>query len=152
MILHERIKAAVEQRLTLAQAATPGPWMHVDYAGSGDPDCTFMGCGSVITMGENVLGGAIAAPSGDLYPRSGYSPKDDMAFIADNGPDRIIRDCTEDLWLLNEHALDPNSSHLFCDPGCVGGDCKRCGMEYPCRQLRSLARRYDIPTKDGANG
>jgi hypothetical protein len=33
-------------------------------------------------MGEHVMGGSIAAPSGDLYPRSGYSPLDDMLLIA----------------------------------------------------------------------
>jgi cell division septum initiation protein DivIVA len=72
-----------------AEAATPGPWQHVDYA---DPEgqpltgdgqrSTFMGCGSVITMAERVMGGDICAPNGDLYPRSGYSPDADMAFIA----------------------------------------------------------------------
>ena len=55
-------------------AATPGPW-EWDEEG-------FMGCGQVYTMHPDVLGGNIAAPSGDLYPRSGYSPKDDMQFIA----------------------------------------------------------------------
>jgi hypothetical protein len=61
-------------------AATPGPWEHVDH-GDG-PDSTFMGCGQVITLGERVMGGDICAPSGDCYPRSGYRPLDDMAFIA----------------------------------------------------------------------
>jgi hypothetical protein len=28
------------------------------------------------------MGGDIAAPSGDCYPRSGYSPREDMAYIA----------------------------------------------------------------------
>lgn len=72
-----------------AEAATPGPWEHVDYSDppyqpltSNGEKSTFMGCGSVITMGEYVEGGPIAAPNGDLYPRSGYSPKDDMALIA----------------------------------------------------------------------
>lgn len=66
----------------LADAATPGPWEHVDYAGSADPETTYRGCGSVISMGEDTLGGHVAAPDGDLYPRSGYNPKADMAFVA----------------------------------------------------------------------
>ena len=45
-----------------------------------------MGCGQVYTMGEGVEMGNIAAPSGDLYPRSGYSAKDDMILIA-NAPE-----------------------------------------------------------------
>jgi hypothetical protein len=57
-----------------ALSATPGPWA---YEAEG-----FMGCGQVFTWGKGVEGGNIAGPSGDLYPRSGYSPKGDMQFIA----------------------------------------------------------------------
>ena len=63
---------AIQER---ADAATPGPWLH-------DESEDFMGCGSVFTGAESLLGGEIAAPNGDLYPRSGYSPRDDMVFIA----------------------------------------------------------------------
>lgn len=72
-----------------AEGATPGPWQHVDYA---DPEgqpltsaglrSTYMGCGEVQTVNDRLFGGSIAAPSGDCYPRSGYSPKEDMAYIA----------------------------------------------------------------------
>jgi hypothetical protein len=61
-----------------AQAATPGPWEHTEHGQGG----SFMGCGQVITWGDGVEGGNIAAPSGDLYPRGGYSPSEDMAYIA----------------------------------------------------------------------
>jgi hypothetical protein len=61
----------------------PGPWEHVDH---GPPTGSFMGCGQVITMGADVFGGDIAGPTGDLYPRGGYSPLDDMALIALMGP------------------------------------------------------------------
>jgi hypothetical protein len=44
-----------------------------------------MGCGQVYTANEDIWGCSIAEPSGDLYPRSGYSPKDDMILIA-NAP------------------------------------------------------------------
>jgi hypothetical protein len=76
------LKRAAKVLQEHAEKATPGPWEHVDYQGSENPDVTFMGCGSVITMGEDVEGGNIAAPNGDLYPRSGYSPFGDMAYIA----------------------------------------------------------------------
>lgn len=65
--LVERAKAAL-------QDVTPGPWVW-DSEG-------YMGCGQVYTEDEDLLCCNIAAPSGDLYPRSGYSPRDDMKFIA----------------------------------------------------------------------
>lgn len=57
----------------LITAATPGPWMH-DTEGN-------TGCGTVYTAHEDLYGGDIAEPAGDLYPRGGYDPKADMAFI-----------------------------------------------------------------------
>ena len=85
----ELLRRAAKVLREHADAATPGPWEHVDFAEpEGQPltsdgrQSTFMGCGSVITMGEDVMGGDIAGPNGDLYPRSGYSPGDDMAHIA----------------------------------------------------------------------
>jgi hypothetical protein len=100
-----------------AEGATPGPWEHVDYAGSIHPDATFMGCGSVVTMGEDVLGGDIAAPSGDLYPRGGYSPKEDMAFIALMNPEvgvavaALLEDAADDL-AQNDGVVDTSSKEL----------------------------------------
>jgi hypothetical protein len=73
------LKRAAAKLRKHAEAATPGPWSHVDH---GPPNGTFMGCGQVITMGDGVEGGDIAGPTGDCYPRSGYSPMDDMALIA----------------------------------------------------------------------
>ena len=68
----------------LAAEATPGPW-----AWDADGD-SYMGCGEVFTWGEGVEGGNIAAPSGDLYPRSGYSPQSDMRFIAAADPPTVL--------------------------------------------------------------
>lgn len=62
-----------------AGRTTPGPWEHTDY---GPPAGSYKGCGEVITMHTDRLGGEIAAPSGDCYPRSGYQPQGDMAYIA----------------------------------------------------------------------
>ena len=72
-----------------------------------------------------------------------------FAHIAANDPARIIRDCTEDLWLLEQHA--PVNGMAEPDP--AGEYCARCshlnqiGEPYPCPNLLSLARRYDIPTE-----
>ncbi len=68
----------------LAGEATPGPWAWDADGGS------YMGCGEVFTWGEGVEGGNIAAPSGDLYPRSGYSPQSDMRFIAAADPPTVL--------------------------------------------------------------
>jgi hypothetical protein len=75
--MDERISP--EKVRELLGAATPGPWEH-DL----DPHQPWYskGCGSVYTADPHLFGGNIAAPNGDLYPRSGYSPKDDMALIA----------------------------------------------------------------------
>lgn len=93
----ELLRRAAKVLREHAEGATPGPWRHVDYADpEGQPltsdgqQSTFMGCGSIITMTERLIGGDIAmphppyiaGPSGDCYPRGGYSPKEDMAFIA----------------------------------------------------------------------
>lgn len=73
----EEVPEGLIARAEVAVAdATPGPWVWDCQDGE------FMGCGQVFTMGEDVMGGSIAAPSGDCYPRSGYNPKADMQFIA----------------------------------------------------------------------
>jgi hypothetical protein len=59
-----------------------------------------MGCGEVFTLGDGVEGGAIAAPAGDCYPRGGYSPAEDMAWIATMHPG--VGEALADL--LDEHA------------------------------------------------
>lgn len=66
----------------LAKDATPGPW---EWEPEG-----FMGCGQVWTNGQGVEGGSIAGPTGDCYPRSGYSPKEDMQFIAAADPPTVL--------------------------------------------------------------
>lgn len=104
-------------------AATPGPWEH-DEEG-------FMGCGQVYTANGDLYGGNIAAPSGDLYPRSGYSPKDDMILIA-HAPTDMAR-----LIKAVEAVLDLHSRDTY-------GECRRCTVgpglyaKYPCATVRAL--------------
>jgi hypothetical protein len=78
----EELREAATLVRERAQAATPGPWVHVGHGTDG----AFMGCGYVITDAEGCEGGDIAGPTGDLYPRGGYSPRDDMAWIASMHP------------------------------------------------------------------
>lgn len=70
-----------------ASGATDGPWWHVDYVGYRPGEqSTYMGCGSVITTSEDMAGGDVAAPAGDMYSRGGYRPAGDMAYIARVNP------------------------------------------------------------------
>ena len=135
--LDETLQQVVLERRARAEAATPGPWQHVDFHGStgGGEVATFMGCGSVITMADAVLGGDIAAPSGDLYPRSGYSPKEDMAFIAAENPEYVLQQCSEDLNVIGlyEALRDDGKDRLG-----------RMILDFA---LRSMARRYGVDTE-----
>ncbi len=72
------LRSAAKVLRERAEAATPGPWEHTEHG----PGGSFAGCGQVITWGEGVEAGDIAGPSGDLFPRGGYSPREDMAYIA----------------------------------------------------------------------
>lgn len=78
----DELRAAATKLRTLAEAATPGPWQHT---GSG-PGHEYKGCGTVYTTSDDLFGGEIAAPAGDCYPRGGYSPDGDMAYIATMHP------------------------------------------------------------------
>lgn len=75
--LLQRAAATIRE---VADAATPGPWA-VEGQGSG-VESRNMGCGVVYTMGGSVMGGDIAEPAGDCYPRGDYSPMGDMSHIA----------------------------------------------------------------------
>lgn len=80
---------------------------------------------------------------------------DDAAFIAANDPDRTVRDCAEDLDVLTRHADHEGRcvtcmEWCECDDTALVGDCPcRDNEPHPCPELRSLARRYQIPV-DGA--
>jgi len=147
---HAWLLARWQAHHDLAAAATPGPWQHVDFAdphgqpatADGQPS-TYMGCGSVITMGERVLGGDIAAPNGDLYPHGGYSPSEDMAHIAANDPAFVIAVARAALEVLGRHAP-------YVDGDCVdhvelstdGGDCYAYHAAYvpwPCPEVLAWA-------------
>jgi hypothetical protein len=92
----EELRAAAVLLRERAQDATPGPWEH-EHTGPGG---SFMGVGQVVTYGDGVEGGDIAGPTGDCYPRGGYSPAEDMAYIATVDP--LVGLALADL--LDEHA------------------------------------------------
>jgi hypothetical protein len=68
----------------------------------------------------------------------GWGPVPD--FVARNDPDQIIRDCTEDLWLLSPHQPHPNDVRNGFDPECTCGH----WQQRTCPNVESLMRRYGI--------
>jgi hypothetical protein len=79
----------------------------------------------------------------------------DAALIALHDPADSIRRYSSALRVLERHTLrQSTSAHLFCGPECRGGDCYRCGVEYPCPDIRDLAASLGLDTEgsttDGA--
>jgi hypothetical protein len=133
--LHDQLEAAIKERLAVAQAATPGPWRYNPSKAWHSPEDLptrrngeeFVGAGPL----DATVGVAATGPADEPQSMA------DATFIAANGPDRIIRDCTEDLWLLRKHPP-------CTDEDCAGGDCHSCTQFMPCSHVVSLMRRYGV--------
>lgn len=143
--LHERIEAAVRERLALAQAATPGPWSQ-PYEVVGEPG----------NGGWWILNGATGTDEHAVAVSLPYNPRAeaDARFIAANGPDRIVRDCLVALDMLRRHSRGTYISPLDDEPTCEhcthsNESAWMCYRTYPCPDVRSLARRYQIPMDGG---
>jgi hypothetical protein len=124
MTLHERITAAVEARLAVAQAATPGPWVH-----------------------DNDLGMVVVIHDKDSLSSVASAHVADAAFVAANDPARIIRDCRRDLTTLDRHQATGNGE--CCRYCCRGRHSESEAIRYPCADLLSLAEAYEIGVGDG---
>jgi len=132
MTLHDRLEAAVRARLSVAREATPGPWV-------ADPTGT-------VAAQADLVDDMLTWPNGPSEVAECYRSErpteraDNAAHIAANSPDRIIRDGTEDLWLLSLHQPHPNDVRNGFDPECT------CGywQQRTCPNVLSLARRYGI--------
>lgn len=128
MTLHESIKAAVEQRMAQAQAATPGPW----FAATDYPQM-------VATQRLAERRDVTDIPDDEVWLISttlSNWPTEDAQFIAANDPARIIRDCRRDLKVLARHA--PGNANYCSHHGSI---------RYPCDEIRDLAEDYSIPTE-----
>jgi hypothetical protein len=121
--LHERIEAAVRERMAVAQAATPGPWSVDNHTYA-----------ETITAGDGytevIAGGRWGGEA------SVFHSTEDAIHIAANDPARILRDCAEDLAALGRHRPDEHRQHCFACPS--GIDWRK------CPEVLSLARRYGI--------
>lgn len=119
--LHDQLEAAIKERLAVAQAATPGPWERREDA----------------IVGGDVSG--LGVPN--VVSSMGYEgPQEvaDLAHVAANGPDRIIRDCERDLKVLARHRP------MIGDPRWCVWCTRESGIESvtPCVEIRDLAEAY----------
>lgn len=136
--LHARLRAAVEERLAAARAATPGPWRwSPNY---GDPYVAD-------------AGGIPVAPPPIQSP--------DAEFIAANDPAATVRRCEALLRVVERHApevdrqwgpkTDPKTGELA--DAVVDEYCRWCidggHSQWPCPDIRDLAAGEGIEVGDG---
>jgi hypothetical protein len=147
MSLHERLEAAIRERLAVAQAATPGPWR------VGDWNATYGTAEEEISVIEHAptLGAFPAVRQrGDeltlvLQLQDGFvdEVQPNLIFITANDPARIIRDCERDLRLLERHVQSPAFTEK---PVCRA--CRRPGYMmaqlWPCPEITDMADAYAI--------
>ena len=121
--LHERIEAAVRERMAVAQAATPGPWSVDDH-----------------TYAETIYAGddhtAVIAGGRWGGEASVFHSTEDAIHIAANDPARILRDCERDLKVLERHAP------AYEIPG--RWVCRSRCKPVPCPELVEMAEAYGI--------
>lgn len=124
-----------------AERATPGPWVHVDHIENSGTESTYMGCGSVITMAPHLIGGDVAAPNGDLYPRNGYSPHEDMAHIAAWSPEtalgwiRLVQRSALRHYPASYEDSSWTPQHKTCDA---------CEEYWPCTDIKEIMETLGI--------
>lgn len=129
--LHTRLRSAIEERLALAQAATPGPWHQRSNDRLGDDDT------EVCTRDQRTL---VQVLLGDQDTREEFpQAAADARFIAANSPDWVIRACRADLARLERHRPQDLT---FCE----GGVCWACDKlpPQPCPEVRSLAEVWEV--------
>lgn len=147
--LHGRLLAAVNERLELARAATPGPWT-VEDAYARVAGCRCLSCYEDEPYGRMI-------PELDGPPRADTSPvlyDHDASFIAANDPATVIRHGERDLKVLERHhavardgspvwASFDGTAWCWC---CTGMDAGRpmVGGAWPCDEIRDLAEAYGI--------
>lgn len=134
--LHTKLRSAIEERLALAQAAWKGNgWRNA--VGSDE-----------VWTGESKPGHT-PIPVGRMW-----NPPT-AAFTAANSPDFVIRACRADLQRLERHVRTPDGT---CAAGCRGepymevdwdGEVesvswKRAEIAWPCPEVRSLAKVYEV--------
>jgi len=148
--LHDRIRAAVEERKRVAEAATPGPWYWDQEGEWGDRGPRLSSSGKQERY-ESPLGSGQwheydpSVVSGFGYDAWGLNVDDaDAAHIALNDPARIIRDCERDLRVLERHKPSPDPEDDGVCEWCM--DYHDQYPTYPCDEIRELRDEYGAPT------
>lgn len=138
--LPARINRAIQQQKAVAEAAyvlRPGEWRVVEtHDDWGLPT----GLWRIIATTED------AKKRTTRFVGNHFADEEVAAFSAANDPTTVLRWLGEDLDVLHRHRPHPE------DPaGCF--QCTRLGDElvpYPCREIRSLARRHNVAIDGGA--
>lgn len=130
--LHDRLRAELDRRLAVARAATPGPW-RVDPTATVVPHLRhWNGPGS----------SGVCAAELELIWR-GVVANEDAWHIALHDPADAIRRYVGELEVLERHngyVIPAGHGHYSGRPNC--NVCN--GMEWPCREIRSLASRLGV--------
>jgi len=129
--LHERLTAAVEARLEVARAATPGPWA---------PDHPWL---------SDVVNSALLGAVADCSVGTGYRAQslEDARHIAAHDPATVIRHCERDLRVLRRHKVCHGLDPAYC-PHPQFNACHRCAQNHPCDEIRDLAEAYAVEVGD----
>lgn len=130
--LTARLRAAIEQRQALAEAASPSPWS------------------------ANAEGDEVVAVDGitvcDGFALSGRQLRATVSHIVANDPKTVLRRCRADLAILDEHKL--KEAWPYTGPEC-GYGCRICALddrqiqpEGVCRTVTLLAGAYGITEEE----
>jgi hypothetical protein len=138
--LHARVRAAIEHRLALARAATPGPWdahaisLHMDGSG------TYR----------------IWPPGQQQILNSYMRNSADAIHISCSDPASVLALCEGALRILDRHApIVDSRGHTICDDcdeACHWREYEaddRHHAPWPCPNYTDLAAMFGVPEEDG---
>jgi hypothetical protein len=131
--LHAALLAAISAREERARAATAGPWKHIGR--------NWIEPATPIDVTEADWG-----PDGHtsmfVHTNEGQGAwrVEDVAFIAAEDPTSVLRQTTEDRWMLSQHNPDKTDLARGLDPECS------CGYDLHrmCPHVLSITRRYGV--------
>lgn len=133
--LHTTLRAAVQARLALARAATPGPW--------------------TTPYREHDVGWLVHNARGTEYAMTiavmhSVDSEADAKHIAANDPGTVIRGCERDLRVLERHR-SVDGMGKYRDVGEYCDQCSRLsqiGEMYPCPDVLDMAQAYNVSVDD----
>lgn len=139
--LHERLTAAVNERLEVARAAVPGPWGYnpgKQWHDGEDFVTLTNGQEFVSYGGPSPFTGCVCITGPADHPQS----MADARFIAANDPATVIRYSERDLRVLARHHPDAGETLLGVPAALCAGH--PIWTRYPCDEIRDLATPYGV--------